>query len=242
MQKKLKILTFTLLLIISLTVFFVFRTTSDLPPTQSIPQTPQSKESALTIVAFGDSLTAGYGIPLAESYPMILEQKLNDQKMNVKILNMGVSGETTDIAIERMDFVNKQNPDIILLGLGANDMLRSLPPEKTHANLEKIIIFFQKENKKIILLGMKSTATNGTTYRTSFDAIYPDLAKKYSLPLVPFFLDGVVLNKELNTSDGIHPNYLGYQKIVEKNILPVVLPYLTCLLSDAGKIGTSQCQ
>ena len=212
------------IIFILIAIFFVYKSTTNTETEKNTIQKPTAPQSTLTIVAFGDSLTAGYGVSLGESYPTILEQKLHEQNISAKVINMGVSGETTDIALERLDFVNDQNPDIILLGLGANDMLRSLPPENTKANLEKMIVYFKEKNRKVVLLGMKSTATNGSAYRASFDAIYPDLAKKYSLPIVPFFLDGVVLRASFNTSDGIHPNKLGYQKIVSENILPVLLP------------------
>ena len=214
------------IVLVLIAIFFVYKSTTTTEVENNTIQKPTAPKTTLTIVAFGDSLTAGYGVSLAESYPTILEQKLREENISAKVINMGVSGETTDIALERLDFVNDQNPDIILLGLGANDMLRSLPPENAKANLEKMIVYFKEKNRKVVLLGMKSTTTNGSAYRTSFDAIYPDLAKKYSLPLVPFFLDGVVLRASFNTSDGIHPNSLGYQKIVSENILPVLLPYL----------------
>jgi acyl-CoA thioesterase-1 len=207
-------------------IFFVYKYTDNEPIPKSTSQKEVTLGTTLTIVAFGDSLTAGYGVPLRESYPALLEQELRQQNILAKVINMGVSGETTDIALERLNFVNEQNPDLILLGLGANDMLRGLPPKNTKANLEKMIVYFKEKNRKVILLGMKSTASNGVMYKTSFDAIYPELAKKYSLPLVPFFLEGVALKEALNTSDGIHPNFFGYQKIVSENVLPVLIPNL----------------
>lgn len=213
--------------IVIISVLFFLSSTKKNTQTQITKQPKiQVASTTFTIVSFGDSLTAGYGVALSESYPSILEKKLEENGIMTKVINMGVSGETSDIALERLEFVLKQNPDIILLGLGANDMLRSLPPEKIYKNLETMILFFKKNNKKIILLGMKSSATNGTIYRKSFDAIYSDLAKKYSLPIVPFFLEGVVLDQTLNISDGIHPNHAGYEKIVNENILPILLPYL----------------
>lgn len=227
MQKN-KTIIITLLVIVfsAFFIFFMYKNNNNLSSADSPSKKITKEESLITIVAFGDSLTAGYGVSLEESYPKILEQKLNEQNISVKVINMGVSGETTEIALERLDFINNQNPDIILLGIGANDMLRSLPPEKTKINIEKIINYFQEKNKGIILLGMKSINTNGPKYRESFNSIYTDLSKKYSLPLVPFFLEGVALNETLNISDGIHPNYLGYQKIVSDNIIPIIIPYL----------------
>ncbi|MBP6888874.1 MAG: arylesterase [Candidatus Pacebacteria bacterium] len=188
--------------------------------------TAKKQEKTITIAAFGDSLTAGYGVDLTESYPYLLERKLQEEDISARVINMGVSGETTSGGLERVSFVLEQNPDIILLGLGANDMLRSLPPSLVKSNLETIIVGLLQGNKKIILLGMKSVTTNGQTYRQEFDAIYSDLAKKYNLTLVPFFLEGVILRPTLNTNDGIHPNKSGYEKIVSENILPVLLPHL----------------
>jgi acyl-CoA thioesterase-1 len=186
---------------------------------------PIEKEE-LTIVAFGDSLTAGYGVDLSESYPYLLEKRLREEKLNVKVINMGVSGETTQGGVDRASFVLEQNPDVVLLGLGANDMLRSLPPALVKANLDSIIKTLIDADKKIVLLGMKSSITNGGAYRQEFDVIYKDLSEKYKLTLVPFFLEGVALRPSLNTSDGIHPNKAGYEKIVDENIIPILLPYL----------------
>lgn len=179
-----------------------------------------------TIIAFGDSLTAGYGVELSESYPSILETKLQEANFQAKVINMGVSGETTSMALERITFIKEQMPDVVLLGIGANDMLRALPPEEAKKNIETIIKSFQEAGIPVVLLGMKSVATNGSAYRESFDGLYPTLAKEYDIPLVPFFLEDVVLNPTRNISDGIHPNKVGYEIIVEKNILPVLLPYL----------------
>lgn len=192
---------------------------------RSTVATPEEKKE-FTIAAFGDSLTAGYGVDITESYPYVLEQKLKEEGFSVKVINMGVSGETTSGGVERVAFVLEQNPDIVLLGLGANDMLRSLPPSLIKENLNTILQAFAENNKKVVLLGMQSSITNGKTYREEFNKIYEDLAKEYSLPLVPFFLDGVALRPSLNNNDGIHPNKDGYIKIVEDNIMPVLLPYL----------------
>jgi acyl-CoA thioesterase-1 len=215
-------------LVIAIVPFiFVYKTSTDKVVIDSkVPVKIDTEKKSLTIVAFGDSLTAGYGVSIEESYPAILEKKLNEYNIPSKVINMGVSGETTEIALERLDFVNNQNPDYVLIGLGANDMLRSMPPEKAKENLEKIIIFFKEKDRKIILLGMNSFPTNGAAYIKAFNSIYSDLSQKYSLPLVPFFLEGVALRREFNLSDGIHPNYSGYQKIVDDNLLPVILKYI----------------
>lgn len=213
-------------LVIASALFFYFiYFKKDSPSPQRETATTTTKET-VTIAAFGDSLTAGYGVDLTESYPYLLEKKLLEKNIKVNILNMGVSGETTQGGLDRVSFILEQNPDIILLGLGANDMLRSLPPSLVRDNLDAMLKTFTDANKKVVLLGMKSSITNGSAYRQEFDSIYEDLAKKYNVPLVPFFLSGVALRSSLNISDGIHPNKAGYEKIIDDNILPVLLPYL----------------
>ncbi len=207
-------------------------TKNSLENNKSIENNSAKKE--YKIVAFGDSLTAGYGVDLADSYPAILEEKLNisfkkvleDKNLNIKVINMGVSGETTSGGLERALFVISQNPDLVLLGLGANDMLRATDPTLTKDNLEKIIKSLQAKNIPTILLGMESQVSNGFEYKQNFDDIYPALTKKYNISIVPFFLKGVVGVGSLNTSDGIHPNRKGYDKITNENILPVLLPFL----------------
>lgn len=196
------------------------------PKVKAFTPTPPLAKESLKIVAFGDSLTAGYGVTLEESYPSFLEKNLREKGFDIEVINMGVSGETSFGAFDRYEFIAKQNPEIILLGMGANDMLRGMSVEDLTLNLEKIITFFQENNITVVLLGMKSVSSNGKEYAEKFNAVYPNLAKKYNLPLVPFFLEGVALNPSLNTSDGIHPNKKGYEKVVEENILPILLPVL----------------
>lgn len=230
-----KYIIYTLIaLLIVLISFFVYRNyfNKNKINTENIPEqiTDNSSKKEYKIVAFGDSLTAGYGGELRDSYPAILEEILNkqltDKNINIKIINMGVSGETTSGGLERVDFVISQNPNLILLGLGANDMLRATNPSLTKNNLDKIIKSFKDKNIPIILLGMESQVSNSFDYKRDFDSIYPDLAKKYDTLLVPFFLKGVVTVSSLNISDGIHPNRAGYEKIINENILPVLAPFL----------------
>lgn len=194
--------------------------------TPTVPNQADISEPTMTIVAFWDSLTAGLGVALDESYPSILEKRLNET-LSVRVINMWVSGETTTGGMERAAFVIQQKPNLVLLWLWANDMLRGTNPDITRWNIEKIIQTFQENNIPVILLWMRSQASNGPLFQEAFDSIYPDLATKYSLPLVPFFLEGVALIPELNTQDGIHPNKAGYEKIVSENILPILIPYLS---------------
>ena len=188
----------------------------------------QANKKEFTIVAFGDSLTAGFGVDLKDSYPSILEDILNEsieyKKYNVsfKVINMGVSGESSSGGLDRVDFVLEQKPNLVLIGLGANDMLRSTDPILVRSNMDSIVQKIVLNKVPAILMGMQSAAGNGREYKESFDSIYPSVAKKYNLALVPFFLEGVVLVPSLNTADGIHPNRVGYEKIINANILPVL--------------------
>jgi acyl-CoA thioesterase-1 len=214
-------------------VLFRLGTTKEVAPisdTVKSNQVAENSRNKFTIVAFGDSLTAGYGVSLNEGYPSILEKELQKKDNTIQIINMGVSGETTTGALERVDFVISQRPNLFLLGLGANDMLRSSSPAIAKKNLSTILKKFKDANIPVVLLGMKSVASNGKEYAAEFDSMYPSLAQEFNTPLVPFFLEGVVLNPSLNTSDGIHPNSAGYEKIVAQNILPVLNPVLKKLI------------
>lgn len=183
-------------------------------------QTQTQKE--YTVVAFGDSLTAGYGVDIIDSYPTVLQSRLREINPNVTIINMGISGETTAGGLKRIDSVIEKKPDMVLLGLGANDLLRSLPVVHTKANLSAMIEKFQAHNIQVILLGMRTSLNSPSQYRKEFNDMYPELAEKYNVVLVPYFLEGVFLNAELNISDRLHPNKAGYVKIVDENIMPVV--------------------
>jgi len=199
---------------------------------QNTDQSTGVSKKEFKIVAFGDSLTAGLNVPLKDSYPNILEDILNEDpdyaeyNLTFKVVNMGVSGETTSGGLDRVQFVLEQKPDLILLGLGANDMLRNTDPVFIRSNIDSVIQKIISSKVPVVLLGMQSVATNGTEYKKNFDSIYPTLAKKYNLPLVPFLLNGVALQPNLNTADGIHPNRQGYEAVVNKNILPVLGPSL----------------
>lgn len=196
-----------------------------------IPDAPRrrdvSREASTTIVAFGDSLTAGYGLDLADAYPAVLERALKEAGYPVVVINSGVSGETTAGGLSRAGFVASQKPDIVIVALGGNDMLRGIDPAATRNNLAGIIETFQRAGAKVILAGMRAPANLGQGYVMQFDAIYPALAKEFNVPLVPFLLDGVALEKDLNQPDGIHPNEAGVRVIVEENLLPKLLPLLS---------------
>ncbi len=182
------------------------------------------------IVAFGDSLTAGYGISLEDAYPKQLELALKEKGYDVSIVNSGVSGETTAGGVRRAEFIRDQAPALVLLGLGANDALRRIPVEETEKNLRTMLDVFRDAGIPVVLLGMKSPLNAGLGYAQSFNAMYPRLSQEYDVPLVEFFLEGVALRRELNIEDGIHPNKEGYRNIVEENLLPTILPVVKKLV------------
>ncbi len=178
------------------------------------------------ILAFGDSLTAGYGLPsTAEAFPAKLAARLNTDGYPVDITNGGISGDTTAGGLARLDWALGGHPDIVLLELGANDALRGIDPKLTAANLDAMLQKLTAAHIKVLLLGMEAPGNWGTDYKKSFDAIYPSLARKYNVPLYGFFLDGVALDPSLNQPDMLHPNENGVGVIVAR-----IAPYLERLL------------
>ena len=175
------------------------------------------------VILFGDSLMAGYGLPQGKHLSIVLQNKLINNGYNIKIINGSVSGSTSAGGLNRVEWsLSELNIDLMILGLGANDMLRGINPTETEKNLEKIIQIIQKKKIKIILAGMLAPASYGTNYKKEFDQIYPELSKKYNLYLIPFLLKGVALNPEFNQSDGIHPNEKGtlvISETIKKSIL-----------------------
>ena len=178
-----------------------------------------------TIVAFGDSLTAGLGVENSQTYPSILQEKLQKKGYPYRVINAGVSGETTSGGLRRVEWVLRNKPEIIILELGVNDGFRGLDLRLIHQNLAEMIEKFHQARVKIILAGMELPRNYGQDYTESFKKIYQDLSKKYHLLLVQFFLEGVAMQKDLNQSDGIHPTGEGYKVVVE-NIWPILLPLL----------------
>jgi acyl-CoA thioesterase I len=180
------------------------------------------------IVAFGDSLTAGWGVAAEESYPAQLQRRLDDQGFRYRVINGGVSGDTSAGGVRRIDWALKSRPAMVILELGANDGLRGLNPQETKANLERIIRRCQDASVTVILAGMKLPPNYGIDYTNGFEAIYPALAKQYRLTLIPFFLDGVAGSASLNQADGIHPTSEGYRIIAEK-VMDTLKPLLKAL-------------
>ena len=182
-------------------------------------------KSGLLIVASGDSLTAGLGVEENLSFPGRLQKKFKDNGLPHRVVNAGVSGDTTAGGLRRIHGILKQKPDIVILALGSNDGLRGFPPPEIEKNLDDIIKICLKKKVKILLAGLKIPPNYGPKYSGEFKAIFPRLAKKYDLPLIPFLLDGVAGIRDLNQADGIHPKAEGYAIITEvvwKALLPML--------------------
>jgi acyl-CoA thioesterase I len=176
---------------------------------------------ATTIVAFGDSLTAGYGVKPSESFPAQLQMALDAKGRKVTIVNAGVSGDTTSGGVERLDWALEPKPDAVILELGANDALRAIDPKVPRTNLDKMLSTLKGKGIPVLIAGMKALRNLGPDYAKEFDGIYPDLAKKYDAQLYPFFLEGVALDPSFTQPDGLHPTAKGVAEIV-KRILPDV--------------------
>lgn len=188
--------------------------------------TPAAAAARPKIVAFGDSLTAGFGLTEKESYPYLLQQQLNADGYNYEVVNAGVSGDTSLGGLERIDWVlDAGDVEILILELGANDLLRGVPPEKMKENLDKIITKAKAKNIKVLLCGMLAPPTMGSEYQRAFTVAFPDLAAKHKVAFLPFVLENVALHKELNQADGIHPNAEG-EKIMTANIYQALKPLL----------------
>lgn len=198
----------------------------------AVPST-LSAERPLKIVAFGDSLTSGHRLRDREAYPALLEQSLNDAGLPAKVENHGVNGDTTAGGVRRLDDVLDEKPDILLVAFGANDGLRGVPVARMRANLERIIGEAQKRGIAVLLVGMEALPLHGWQYTIDFHHVFPDLAAKYRVPLVPFMLNGVFGNPDLISPDGVHPNAAGARAIAA-NILPELLP----LAQKLGGVAT----
>lgn len=177
------------------------------------------------ILAFGDSLTAGFGVSREEAYPAQLQTRLEKAGLRYQVINAGVSGETTAGGLRRVAWVLNGRPTLVILELGANDGLRGLSLEQTRANLEAIIRRFRDAQVEVVLAGMKLPPNYGTEYTEGFEGLFPALARQYRLPLIPFFLAGVAARPELNQADGIHPTAEGY-RLVADTVFAALQPLL----------------
>jgi acyl-CoA thioesterase-1 len=188
----------------------------------------------LQIVAFGDSLSAGFELPANASFPAQLEAALRAKGRDVSVINAGVSGDTASDGLARLDWSVPRNADLVVVEFGANDMLRGLPPEITRRALDQIITKLRTRGASVLLAGMRSMTNLGESYRAQFEAIYPELAKVHQMPLYPFFLEGIAEQAAFNLSDGLHPNRAGIAKIVAG-----ILPDVEAALDRLGGAKTS---
>ncbi len=177
------------------------------------------------IVAFGDSLTAGYGLPQRDAFPVQLEAALKNKGFDVKIENAGVSGDTSTGGLQRLDWAIANGADAVILELGANDALRGIEPGITKQNLDQIIGKLKAKDIPVFLTGMRAPPNMGAAYAGEFDGLFPELAEKHEVAFYPFFLEGVAAMPELNQEDAIHPNREGVALIVE-NMLPSLIEFL----------------
>jgi acyl-CoA thioesterase I len=190
---------------------------------------PTGIDRPLTIVALGDSLTSGRGMTKEEAYPAVLEKTLKASGLPYTVSNHGVSGDTTADALRRLDAALDEQPAILIVALGANDGLRGVPVATVRGNLETIIEAAQARHIDVLLCGMEALPVLGWQYTLDFHQIYPSLAAKYNLPLVPFILTGVMGNQRMMQSDGVHPNAAGAVEIAAS-----IWPYLQPLAMRAA--------
>ncbi len=192
------------------------------PEKESEAQQVVKEPTGRIIVALGDSLTAGLGVELEDSYPALLQEKLEEDGYVFRVVNAGVSGETSSGTLSRLNWILSQNPEIVILEIGANDGLRGIDTALVKDNIGKIIQRLQENGIITILAGMKMVRNLGDSYTNEFDAIFPRLADTYDVIFMPFFLKDVASESALNQGDGIHPNEQGY-RIITENIYPYVL-------------------
>jgi acyl-CoA thioesterase I len=181
----------------------------------------QNSPRPVSIVALGDSLTAGYNLPAPEAFPNVLERELRAKGRQVSIQNAGVSGDTASGGRDRLDWSVPDGTDLVIVSLGANDALRGIEVSITTAALDAILMRLAERKIPALLAGMLAPPNNGAAYGAAFQKMYVDLAKKHELPLYPFFLDGVAGNASLNLPDQLHPNAAGVREMVRR-IMPIV--------------------
>jgi len=198
----------------------------------ALPATAQTARP-VTIVALGDSLTAGYQLPPADAFPVKLQAALRAKGIAVTVENAGVSGDTSSGGLERLDWAVGDGVDAVILELGANDALRGIDPAITRRNLEAIIAKLKERNIPILLTGMIAPPNMGSTYGAAFNPIFPDIAARHGLLFDPFFLEGVAADRDLNLADGMHPNGRGVDIIVRR-ILPKVEELIAQVRSRRG--------
>ena len=185
------------------------------PPDSAAMAAPAPQASTGTLVFLGDSLTAGLGLPREEAFPALIEARLAAEGRPWKVVNAGISGDTTAGGAARLDWIYRQKVDVMFVCLGANDGLRGIPVHETERNLRTILARARKEGTRVVLAGIQLPGNYGTSYRAAFARIFPRLAKEFQIPLLPFLLEGVAMEPSLNQSDGIHPNAAGARRVAD---------------------------
>jgi acyl-CoA thioesterase-1 len=195
----------------------------------TIATTPSSQAQPaakpVKLVVLGDSLSAGLGLPAQEAFPAKLQKALQAKGIDLDMVNAGVSGDTSSGGRDRLDWSVAEGTEGVIVELGANDALRGIDPDLTRAALTDIVARLKARNISVMLCGMMAPPNYGADYAARFNSIYPDLAKKFEVPLYPFFLDGVAADAKLNQADGIHPTAAGVDIIVN-NMMPTVEAFL----------------
>ena len=186
---------------------------------------PDAPETEPLVVFLGDSLTAGLGLSETEAFPALVGGLLRDHDLKIRIVNAGISGDTTAGGLGRLGWLLRQEPTVLVVGLGANDGLRGLPLDATEENLRRIVSGARSAGARVLLLGMKIPPSYGRDYAEGFAAVYPAIATDLEVALVPFLLEGVAADPVLNQGDGIHPNAAGHRRMAE-----LVAPHLEGLL------------
>ena len=187
------------------------------------------RPGAPVIVAFGDSLTAGQGVPASQTYPALLGERLKREGYDYRVVNAGVSGDTTAGGVRRVDWALRLKPEIVILELGVNDAMRGQKLAGIRANLDQMIARFQGGGARVLVAGMRLPPNYGDRYAEDFHRLYREVARARNAPLIPFFLDGVGAVPRLNQADGIHPTGEGYAIVVDR-----LWPYLLPLLQRTG--------
>jgi acyl-CoA thioesterase-1 len=197
------------------------------PPEPPASATPAPRATLGTLVFLGDSLTAGLGLSKEQAFPALIEARLAAEGRPWKVVNAGISGDTTAGGAARLDWIFQEKVDVLFICLGANDGLRGLPVAESERNLRLILDRAKKEGTRVVLAGIQLPENYGSTYRTAFARLFPRLAAEYRVPLLPFLLEGVAMNPRLNQADGIHPNAEGARVVADhvwKALNPVLRP------------------
>ncbi|HLF83235.1 MAG TPA: arylesterase [Blastocatellia bacterium] len=217
-------------ILIAILVLTACRSTAPKEAPPAPPPAPTKPAKSLPkIVAFGDSLTAGFGLPQSASYPALLQKKLDAEGLAYEVVNAGVSGDTSAGGVRRVDWALEGDVKIVILELGANDILRGQPVDAMKENLARIIERVKAHGATVLLAGMEAPTNSGIDYRKAVHDVFPSLSRKYNIPVIPFFLDGVAGIDSLNQNDGIHPNEAGAQIVTE-----TVYRWLRPLLEKQG--------